>query len=363
MNHTRPSGQSGADALAARIAALRSAMPRTPLVQLADERLDLFAKLEFSNPNGSSKDRSAFWILKQAIERGDITADSTVVESSSGNFAISLASFCRALGIDFVPVIDPNVNASTEAYLRMVCPRVEKVTRRDASGGYLATRLERVRELVAAIPGAYWPDQYANTDAVEAHRTLTGGELCDTLPRLDHLFVGVSTGGTVAGLSRRVKGAFPGVRVIAVDAEGSAIFGRPPRVRRIPGLGSSMVPPLVREAVIDDVVIVPEAEAADGCHRLLRRHGLYCGGSTGSVYAAIGRYFAGRVLASRPTVAFLCADRGQAYADTIYDPAWRAEHLGTTGPLPESVPATAPALADAAPDVPTALDGLAALSG
>ncbi|MFF5455484.1 2,3-diaminopropionate biosynthesis protein SbnA [Streptomyces sp. NPDC012950] len=360
MNHTRPSGTGGADVLAARITALRSAMPRTPLVQLAHESLDLFAKLEFSNPNGSSKDRSAFWILKRAIERGDITVGSTVVESSSGNFAISLASFCRSLGIDFVPVLDPNVNASTETYLRMVCARVEKVTQRDASGGYLATRLDRVRELVARIPGAYWPNQYANGDAVDAHRTLTGGELCEELPRLDHLFVGVSTGGTVAGLSRRVKETYPGVRVIAVDAEGSAIFGRPPRVRRIPGLGSSMVPPLVGEALIDDVVIVPEAEAADGCHRLLRRHGLYCGGSTGSVYAAIERYFEARPPVRRPTVAFLCADRGQAYADTIYDPAWTAEHLGVS-PAPVPAPPTDPPVPTGA--AAATADDLAALSG
>lgn len=327
MISNRSRGLEAAVPLPERVSRLRSALPRTPLLRLAEEGIDLYAKLEFCNPNGSSKDRSAFWILSRAVERGDIRTGTTVVESSSGNFAISLASFCRSLGIDFVPVVDPNVNASTETFLRMLCARVERVTERDASGGYLTSRLDRVRELVDVLPHAYWPNQYANTDAIEAHYTLTGAELAAELPRLDYLFVGVSTGGTIAGLSRKVKETYPAVRVVAVDAEGSAIFGRPPRTRRIPGLGSSMVPALVEQALIDEVMIVDEPDAVSACHELLYRHGLYCGGSTGSVYAAIRAYFVGRTFAEPPAVAFLCADRGQEYANTIYDPDWVAEHL------------------------------------
>jgi cysteine synthase A len=138
------------------------------------------------------------------------------------------------------------------------------------------------------------------------------------------VFVGTSTGGTVAGLSRRVKETWPHARVVAVDAEGSAIFGGAPRIRHIPGLGSSITPPLIDHALIDDVVIVPERDTVRGCHELLSRHGLYAGGSSGTVYAAIGRYFAGHT-GPRPTVLFLCADRGTGYADTIYNPSWVAE--------------------------------------
>ncbi|SCF03660.1 cysteine synthase A [Micromonospora viridifaciens] len=314
------------EALLGRLAMVGRAMPRTPLVQLRHDRLNLFAKLEYVNPNGSSKDRSAFWILKRAVERGDITERTTIVESSSGNFAISLASFCRWVGLAFVPVIDPNVNASTEAYLRRLCDRVEKVTEPDATGGYLSTRLSRVEELRAELPSVYWPNQYANPDALEAHDQLTGAELCADLPGIDYLFVGVSTGGTIAGLSTRLKRLRPDAWVVAVDAEGSVIFGGPPARRRLPGLGSSIVPPLVGKASIDDVVIVPEVDAVRGCHELFERHGLYAGGSTGSVYSAIERYFADH-RGPRPTVAFLCADRGTGYADTVYDPEWVARFV------------------------------------
>lgn len=315
--------------LARRLDGVERSFSPTPLVPVDDEKVDLHAKLEFCNPTGSSKDRAAFWILKRAVERGQITPSTTVVESSSGNFAISMSSFCRALGIGFVPVIDPNCNVATERYLRASCDRVEKVTERDSSGGYLLSRLARVQELEAALPGSYWPNQYGNTDAAEAHFLLTGGEIAGTLDSLDYVFIGVSTGGTVAGLSQRLKKEFPQVKVIAVDTEGSVIFGREPQVRKLPGLGSSIVPPLVGSAEIDDVVIVSEQEAVRGCRALLRRSGLFVGGSTGSTYAAIQHYFADHdITAGRPSVLFLCADRGTAYTETVYNNAWVAEALG-----------------------------------
>jgi 2,3-diaminopropionate biosynthesis protein SbnA len=310
-----------------RLELLSASLGRTPLVRLRDDVLDLHAKLEYTNPTGSSKDRSAFWILRRAMERGDIGTATTVVESSSGNLAVSLAYFCRALGCAFLPVIDPNCNSLTETYLRALCPRVEKVTEADDTGGYLRARLARVRQLRDELDPVYWPNQYANTDAMAAHFHTTGAELCRSLSHIDYLFVGVGTGGTIAGLSTRVKERFPGAKVIAVDAEGSMIFGAAPRRRRIPGLGSSIRPPLCSRADIDDVMIVSEQDGIAGCDELLRRHGLFAGGSTGSVYAAIGSYFTRHPRGkSRPTVVFLCADRGIPYADTVYNPAWVEEH-------------------------------------
>ncbi|MET7698250.1 MULTISPECIES: 2,3-diaminopropionate biosynthesis protein SbnA [unclassified Streptomyces] len=306
-----------------RITHLRRSLAGTPLVPLVGGDLDIVAKLEFCNPTGSAKDRSALWILEQAITRGEITQGTTVIESSSGNFAISLAFYCRMVGVPFVPVIDPNCNEATEAQLHRLCARVEKVTARDATGGFLKTRLARVRELTAEVDHAYWTNQYANEDALNAHYRFTGGELVGATGAIDYLFVGVGTGGTIAGLSRRVKEAFPRCVVVAVDTEGSVIFGGPPGKRRIPGIGSSIVPPLVEQALIDDIEIVPETRAVEGCHALVARHGLFAGGSTGSVYSAVQSYFARNpVTGARPAVALLAADRGNAYAKTIYNPAW-----------------------------------------
>ncbi|MDT8912012.1 2,3-diaminopropionate biosynthesis protein SbnA [Amycolatopsis sp. PS_44_ISF1] len=314
---------------------IRAGLTETPLISLTEDDCDLFVKLEFCNPAGSSKDRSAMWILEQAIGRGEITGETTVVESSSGNFALALAFYCRTLGIRFVPVIDPNCNEATETQLRLLCGRVEKVSAADAAGGYLKTRLSRVRELMTELDLAYWPNQYANPDARDAHYRFTAAELIAQAGPLDYLFVGVGTGGTIAGLSHRVKETYPGCVVVAVDTEGSVIFGGPPKKRWIPGIGSSIEPPLAGQALIDEIEIVPEVRAVEACAAMAAGHSLYAGGSTGSAYAAVQDYFARhRPTGHRPRVAFIAADRGHAYARTVYDPDWvralRAEAARTT---------------------------------
>jgi cysteine synthase A len=302
---------------------IRRGLGATPLIPLADEHCDIVAKLEFCNPAGSTKDRSALWILHQAMGRGEITPDTTVVESSSGNFALALAFYCRMLGLSFVPVIDPNCNEATEAQLRLLCGRVEKVSISDTAGGYLKTRLSRVQELLVELDSTYWPNQYANPDARDAHYRFTAAELIAQAGPLDYLFVGVGTGGTIAGLSHRIKETYPGCVVVAVDTEGSVIFGGPPKKRRIPGIGSSIVPPLCGQALIDQVEIVSEVRAVEACGALAAKYGLYAGGSTGSTYAAVQDYFARhRPGRHRPRVAFIAADSGQAYAQTVYNPTW-----------------------------------------
>src|SRR6266566_9066606 len=124
-----------ASRLVARLERLRKALRPTPHVRLAVEGMNLFAKLEYVNPVGSIKDRSAYWILKRAAERGEIGDDTTVVESSSGNFAAALAAFTRLVGLRFIPVIDPNISGTYESFLRRICPRVVKVEERDDTGG------------------------------------------------------------------------------------------------------------------------------------------------------------------------------------------------------------------------------------
>src|SRR3989454_3491778 len=164
-----------ASRLATRLEFLRNTLRPTPHVQLAMKGMDLFAKLEYVNPIGSIKDRAAYWILTRAAERGEICEDSTVIESSSGNFAAALAAFTHLVGLRFIPVIDPNISATYESFLRRICPTVVKVEERDDTGGFLKTRLQKVKELCATIPNAFWTNQYGKLDAIEPHYQLTAG--------------------------------------------------------------------------------------------------------------------------------------------------------------------------------------------
>lgn len=311
-----------------RLGQLRRAIGGTPLLHLKDERVDLYLKLETHNLTGSIKDRPALHILTQALAAGRVDQETVVIESSSGNFAIALATICRVLDLEFVPVIDININPANEKVLRTLCDRVELVEKRDKTGGCLLNRIARVREMCEETPNCYWPDQYSNPWNAESHKLGTGTEICDELPRLDYLFVGVSSGGTVTGTSQIVRERFPAARIVAVDIEGSVIFGSRPKKRYIPGMGSSMRPALLEFAQIDEVVHVSEPDVVRGCRELYARHGMFMGGSTGTVYQAIRSYFSAWPVDRRPVVAFLAPDGGMPYLDTVYNPAWTREKYG-----------------------------------
>jgi 2,3-diaminopropionate biosynthesis protein SbnA len=314
--------------LSKRLAFVERIIRETPVVRLETRDIELYAKLEYMNGVGSVKDRPALWILKRAIERGDVGSGTTIVESSSGNFACALATFAAMLQLEFVPVIDPNIAPINEAYLRAACKRVVKVTERDDTGGFLKTRLQTVKALLAENPRSYWPNQYENVDGAAAHYHLTGAEICRAVPDADFVFLGVSSAGTIAGVSRRLRESIPSAKVIAVDVEGSVIFGQPPQRRLIPGLGASVAPALLGQALIDGLQIVSEQDTVRACHELLSAHGLFVGGSSGSVYAAIQHYFALHPPGpARPKVVFLCCDRGAPYVTSLYNSQWLTQNM------------------------------------
>src|SRR6266511_3428850 len=131
--------------LVTRLAQLGNILRPTPHVPLAVSGMQLFAKLEYVNPVGSIKDRSAYWILKRAAGRGEICDETTVIESSSGNFACALAVFTRLVGLRFIPVLGPHIAGTYESFRRRACSTVVKVEDRDDTGGFLKTRLQMVQ--------------------------------------------------------------------------------------------------------------------------------------------------------------------------------------------------------------------------
>lgn len=297
----------------------------TPVVALRrlfpEPDVEVLAKLELMNPGGSMKDRSARYIIEAGLADGSIRPGSTVVESSSGNFGIALAMASLIHGLRFICVVDPKATSANVGLLRRLGATVETVSEPDEAGGYLHTRIRRVKELVAEIPGAIWINQYANDRNWQAFYHGTGSELAEQLVHPpSYLFAPVSTTGSILGCSRRLRERFPNLRVIAVDAVGSVIFGSAPAPRDIPGIGSSRVPELFRPDEIDDVVHVDDVEAAESCRELLATEGIFAGGSSGAVVAAIRRTLPrltdpGRVLAIFP-------DRGDRYLDLVYNDDW-----------------------------------------
>jgi cysteine synthase A len=310
-----------------------TAVGSTPLVELKRVApacgARVFAKLEQFNPGGSIKDRSALSMLRGKIESGVLTPGlSVVVESSSGNLAVGMAQICRYFGLRFVCVVDGKINKHTLAILRAYHAEIDMVTEPDArTGEYLPSRLARVRDLVAAIPHAYWPNQYANPLNPKAHEQ-TMHEIANAMNgQVDYLFCSVGSFGTLRGCAQYIAEAGLTTKVVGVDAIGSVIFdGQQPGPRVIPGHGAAVRPALYRAGAADHVVHVSDMDCVVACRRLVATEAILAGGSSGAVVAAFAK-FAPRVPTGARCV-LIFPDTGDRYLDTIYSDSWVTERLG-----------------------------------
>jgi cysteine synthase A len=309
----------------------------TPLVELGGLLprfpFRVYAKLEGMNPGGSMKDRSALSMLKTRIHSGELRpGHSTVVESSSGNLAIGIAQVCRYYGLDFICVVDPKTTAQNLAILGAYRVQVDMVTETDPdTGAYLPVRLRRVRELVASLPGAYWPNQYANRLNPLAHvRTMR--EIAQALrDRVDYVFVATGTGGTIGGCAQYVRERGLDTTIVGVDALGSVLFGGAPGPRLLPGHGAAVRPPLFDPSLADEVVLVSDLDCVVGCRMLTQREAILAGGSSGAVTSALTK-LADRIPAGS-NVALVLPDRGDRYLDTIYSDDWVHAQFGEVSHL------------------------------
>ncbi len=298
----------------------------TPLVQLSklfgNSQLEVHAKLELFNPGGSVKDRPAKFIIEEGIkDKTIIPGVHHIIESSSGNLAIALAMQCKYYGIDFTCVVDPKISPTNYKIIKMLGANVIMVDELDENGGYLGTRIKRIKSILQAQDNVVWVNQYANPKNWESHYYGEGQEILEQMPNgIDYLVMGVSTSGSLLGIARRLKEAWPAMKVIAVDAVGSVLFGAQAKDRELPGIGASRVPELLKPEEIDGVIYVDDYESALACRELLERECIFAGGSSGSAVAAIKKL--SESISSYSRVATLFADRGERYLDTVYDDKW-----------------------------------------
>lgn len=304
----------------------------TPLVEVAramgECHFRLFAKLEGFNPGGSIKDRPALCMIQTGIDMGLIHPGTVIVESSSGNLGIGLAQVCLYLGLRFVCVIDPKTTAQNRRLLQAFGAELEMVSEPDPqTGEFLQARLSRVRHLLDKFTDSFWPNQYANLCNPAAHHQ-TMREIVGALDgKLDYLFCPTSTCGTLRGCVEYARDNSLGhLKVLAVDAVGSVIFGGPNAKRLIPGHGASVRPALYQPGLADDCVYVTDRECVVGCRTLLAREALLVGGSSGATFMAVERMK--EQIPEGSNVVMIFPDRGERYLDTIFSDEWVAEHFG-----------------------------------
>ncbi|MBF0210334.1 MAG: 2,3-diaminopropionate biosynthesis protein SbnA [Desulfamplus sp.] len=304
----------------------------TPIVRLnklfKDAPFQVWVKLEMTNPGGSIKDRTALNIIKRGLEKGEIDADTTIIESSSGNLGIGLAQVCHFIGLKFICVVDPKTTTQNLKMMQVYGAQIDMVPKPDpTTGEYLHARVARVKELREQIPNSYWTNQYANPYNPGAHHQ-TMHEIAHALnKKIDYLFVSVSTCGTLRGCREYLRFfGMTNTKVVAVDAKGSAIYNDPPAKRLIPGHGAARVPELMQPDLQDDVVHITDIDCIVGCRRLLHTEAILAGGSSGGVMMAIEKKWA--EIPEGSIVAAIIPDGGDRYLDTIYTDAWVEKNFG-----------------------------------
>jgi cysteine synthase A len=288
--------------------------------------VEVYLKIEGLNPAGSIKLKAAVSMVEDAERRGVLRPGDTLIESSSGSLGTALAMVSATKGYHFICVTDPNTLPMSVDIMAALGAEVVEVDWLDASGGYLGSRITYIQQRVAENPRLVWLNQYANPANWLAHDRCTAKAITAELPRVDFLFVGVGTSGTLMGCISHFRKVSPDTRIIAVDAVGSVSFGSPAGPRFIPGVGASRRPEILRPELVDELVLVSETDTVRTCRRLARQHGLLAGGSTGSVVSAI--LSRGPELPAGSCVVGVSPDFGDRYTRTIYDDVWVAERFG-----------------------------------
>lgn len=302
----------------------------TPMVRLRRlfPDLDVHAKLELFGPTQSVKDRSAFHILTAAERDGALRPGAPIIESSSGNFGLSIGLYGSIKNHPVICVVDPRLMPYYRRMYGILGIQLRMVDGMEL-GSYQLSRIRTVKELSARIPDAYVPNQYDNPRNAEAHYLFTGGEIIRQMARpIDYLFVGISTGGTLTGIARRVRERYPECIIVAVDAAGSPLFDPCPRPRFMTGLGSNYVSRNLDRDLVDGVVLVSDLEATAMARVLTRQEGVFAGVSSGAVTAAIWKMQ--YLIPPGKTVVTLFPDSGNRYIETFYSDRWIKKQLGVS---------------------------------
>jgi cysteine synthase A len=280
----------------------------TPLVQLKGERV--FAKAEFLNPGGSIKDRVALAMLEGAARDGKLSADSIIVEPTSGNTGIGVALVGLLKGYRVRIVMPEGMSEERKKLIRAL--GAELILTPDQDG--IAGSVRRVEEMAEADPHIYVPQQFENPDNPRVHYEETARELWRQMSGEIACFVaGVGSGGTLQGVGKFLKERRTDVRIVAVEPKNvSALLGHEPGLHQIQGIGDGFVPSVLDVSLIDEVIEVTDDDAIETTRQLGRECGLLVGISSGA------NVWAARQLADRTdgNIATVLPDRAERYFST-----------------------------------------------
>ncbi|MBP1754846.1 MAG: cysK [Firmicutes bacterium] len=291
----------------------------TPLLELVNYsrihsvNAKLVAKLEYFNPGGSVKDRIAKKMIEEAFRTGEINENTTIIEPTSGNTGIGLASVCASYGLRLIIAMPETM--SIERRNLMKAYGAELVLTEGAKG--MKGAIEKAKELNQSTPNSFVPSQFENLNNPKVHEETTGVEIWeDTEGEVDIFVAGVGTGGTISGVGAYLRSKKPGVKIIAVEPADSPVLSeKRAGAHKIQGIGAGFVPDTLNTKIYDEVITVTNDAAFETGREIAKKEGVLVGISSGAAL------WAATQVAKRPenagkTIVVLLPDTGERYLST-----------------------------------------------
>lgn len=284
----------------------------TPLMQLNHINPAIWAKLEYFNPQGSAKDRAAYYMIQDGIERGLIRDDTVIVESTSGNTGIALAYICSCLGLRLIITMPESMSIERRNLLAALGAELVLTPAEEGMRG----AIKKAKEICTQKNG-YMVGQFDNPANPRAHKETTAQEIMrDLVDDVDIFVAGVGTGGTITGCAEAFKEKLSDVKIIAVEpAESPVLSGGKAAPHKIQGIGAGFVPKNLKRELIDEVVQISEREAYQAARMLAKKEGVLCGVSSGAALAA-AMQIAKRPESAGKKIVVILPDTGERYLST-----------------------------------------------
>jgi cysteine synthase A len=273
--------------------------------------------MEMFNPF-SLKDRAVYYMIAEAEKRGDIDKDTTIIEASSGNTAIALATICTIRGYELIICMSEIQSKERRMVLNALGAKMELTPKEKGTAG----ARERAKELAREIPNSYYICQHSNTDNILAHQETTAEEIWeDTAGRVDVLVAALGTTGTAQGADRTIRPRRPGFKIIGIEPRQAPVLSQGIFApHRMMGTAPGFVPEIYDPEAVDEIVLVSEEEAFAACRRLAREEGILAGITSGAT-AHISLELAKREEYEGKLIVCIFADSGERYlsVEGLYD--------------------------------------------